>query len=54
MPRINKENALKISGYVENLISGYVDGLEEEIDKIIYNAFDLTKEEIVKIESYIA
>jgi type I restriction-modification system DNA methylase subunit len=54
MPRINKENALKISGYVEKLISGYVDGLEEEIDKIIYNAFDLTKEEIVKIESYIA
>ncbi len=53
MPRINKEDAVKIAGYVDELITGNTDELETAIDKIIYNAFGLTAEEVLRIESFI-
>lgn len=55
MPGINKNDAVKIAEYVDELISGikHKDELENAIDKIIYNTFKLTEEEILKIESFI-
>lgn len=53
VPRINKDDAVKIAGYVDQLISGNTDKLDNAIDKIIYNAFSLTEEEILKIESFV-
>lgn len=53
MPRINKDDAVKIAGYVDQLISGNTDKLDNVIDKIVYNAFSLTEEEILKIESFV-
>lgn len=40
---------------MDELISGikYKDELEDVIDKIIYNAFGLTEEEILEIEKFI-
>lgn len=53
VPPINKENALKIAGYVDELICGNSGELEKAIDEIIYSAFDLTEGEVLKIESFI-
>lgn len=53
IPRISKADAVKMAGYVEKLISGDSDELENAIDKIVYNAFELTEKEIQKIENYI-
>lgn len=53
IPRITKANAAKIAEYVEVLMSGTIEDLESEIDSIIYNAFNLTEDEIAKIESFV-
>ena len=53
IPRIDKDDAIKIAGYVDQLISGNSDKLDNAIDKIVYNAFSLTEEEILKIESFV-
>lgn len=53
MPRITKSDAVTIAGYVDMLISGIVNGLESKIDSIVYHAFNLTKEEILKIENFL-
>lgn len=53
MPQISKEDAVKIAGYVDGLISGNIGEFEKAIDEIIYNAFGLTEEEVLKIESFI-
>lgn len=53
IPRITKANAAKIAEYVEVLMSGTIKDLESEIDSIIYNAFNLTEDEIAKIESFV-
>lgn len=55
IPQINKTDAVKIAKYVDELISGIKqkDELEDEIDKLIYDAFQLTEEEVLKIESFI-
>lgn len=55
MPQVNKRDAVKIAEYVDELISGIKqkDELEKAIDKIIYKAFDLTADEILKIENFI-
>ena len=38
---------------MDNLIAGMSGELENAIDKIVYDAFDLSEEEIFKIESFI-
>ena len=53
IPEIRREDAVTIAGYVDDLIVGMEGGLESEIDKIIYDAFDLTKEEVLTIENFI-
>lgn len=53
MPRISKTDAMTIAEYVDALMSGATDNLESEIDSIVYNGFNLTKEEIKKIESFV-
>lgn len=53
IPRIKKEDAIVIASYVEDLLAGVSGELENAIDTIIYDAFDLSKEEILKIESFI-
>lgn len=53
MPRINKADAVKIASYVDELISGDSEKIENSINKIIYDAFELTAEEILKIEKYL-
>lgn len=53
MPHINKENAIKIAEYVDELIMENNSESENAINKIIYNAFDLTEEEILIIENFI-
>ena len=52
MPRITKSDAVTIAGYVDMLISGIVNGLESKIDSIVYHAFNLTKEEILKLKVF--
>ena len=51
IPRIKKEDAIVIAGYVDELLAGASGKLENAIDKIVYDAFDLSEEEILKIES---
>lgn len=46
-----KEDAIVIAGYVDELLAGASGKLENAIDKIVYDAFDLSEEEILKIES---
>ena len=53
IPRIKREDAVTIAGYVDDLIAGMKDDLENEIDKIIYEAFHLTDKEVLKIENFI-
>ena len=53
IPRIKKDDAIIIAKYVDNLIAGMSGELENAIDKIVYDAFDLSEEEIFKIESFI-
>lgn len=53
IPRIKKGDAAVIAEYVDELIIGNTGILEDAIDKIIYNAFKLTEEEILKIENFI-
>ena len=53
IPEIRREDAVTIAGYVDDLIVGMEGALESEIDKIIYDAFDLTKEEVLTIENFI-
>lgn len=53
VPRIKKEDAIVIASYVDDLLAGTSDELENAIDKIVYDAFDLSEEEILKIESFI-
>lgn len=53
IPRIKKDDAIIIAKYVDDLIAGMSGELENAIDKIVYNAFDLSEEEILKIESFI-
>ncbi len=55
MPKIDKDDAMKISEYVDKLISGtkHRSELENRIDEIIYDRFKLNKEDIVKIEKFI-
>ena len=53
IPRIKKEDAMVIAGYVDDLLAGTSGELENAIDKIVYHAFDLSEEEILKIESFI-
>ena len=50
IPRIKKEDAIVIAGYVDELLAGASCKLENAIDKIVYDAFDLSEEEILKIE----
>lgn len=51
IPRIKKEDAIVIAGYVDELLAGASGKLENAIDKMVYDAFDLSEEEILKIES---
>lgn len=53
VPRIKKEDAIVIASYVDDLLAGASGELENAIDKIVYDAFDLSEEEILKIESFI-
>lgn len=53
VPRIKKEDAIVIASYVDDLLTGTSGELENAIDKIVYDAFDLSEEEILKIESFI-
>lgn len=53
VPRIKKEDAIVIASYVDDLLAGTSGELENAIDKIVYDAFDLSEEEILKIESFI-
>ena len=53
IPEIRRKDAVTIAGYMDDLIVGMEGGLESEIDKIIYDAFDLTKEEVLTIENFI-
>ena len=49
IPEIRRRDAVTIAGYVDDLIVGMEGGLEREIDKIIYDAFDLTQQ-LVEVE----
>ena len=53
IPSIKKGDAIIIARYVDDLIAGMSSGLENAIDKIVYDAFDLSEEEVLKIESFI-
>lgn len=55
IPKISLENALKISKYVEDIISGaeIKAELENRIDILVYNEFDLNQSEIEKIEKLV-
>ena len=53
IPRIKKDDAIIIAKYVDDLIAGMSGELENAIDKIVYDAFDLSEEETLKIESFI-
>ena len=53
IPKIKKEDAITIARYVDDLIVGMSGELENEIDQIVYDAFDLSEEEVLKIKSFI-
>lgn len=53
IPRIKKEDAIVIASYVDDLLAGTSGELENAIDKIVYDAFELSEEEILQIESFI-
>lgn len=55
IPKINFENALKISKYVENIITGteIKSELEKKIDRLVYNEFNLNQSDIEKIEKLV-
>lgn len=53
IPKIKKEDARVIASYVDDLLAGASCELENAIDQIVYKAFDLSEEEILKIESFI-
>lgn len=53
IPRIKKEDAVTIAKYVDDLIAGMSGGLENAIDKIVYDAFDLSDKEVFKIENFL-
>ncbi len=53
IPRIKKADAIVIASYVDDLMDGASRELENAIDKIVYDAFDLSEEEILKIEDCI-
>ena len=53
IPCIDEKDAIRIVEYVDELINGNIGEFENAIDEIVYKAFDLTKEDIIKIESFI-
>lgn len=56
IPKVNFQNALKISKYVDEIISGSTikEELENKIDILVYNEFDLNQDDIEKIEKMVS
>lgn len=55
IPKVSLDSALKISKYVDEIISGSTrqTELEREIDEIVYNGFGLNQQDIEKIEKLV-
>lgn len=56
IPKVDLQNALKISKYVDEITSGSTikDEFENQIDMLVYNAFDLNQDDIEKIEKLVS